>query len=41
MSESVMGHKAFKSQLKRYYSFYTVGFIVFLVLLAIAEQMGL
>ncbi len=36
-----MGHKAFKSQLKRYYSFYTVGFIVFLVLLAIAEQMGL
>src|SRR6186997_726219 len=41
MSESVMGHKAFKSQLKRYYSFYTVGFIVFLVLLAIAEQMGM
>ena len=41
MSTSVMGHKAFKSQLKRYYSFYTVGFIVFLVLLAIAEQMGL
>jgi cation/acetate symporter len=41
MSTSVMGHKAFKSQLKRYYSFYTVGFLVFLVLLAIAEQMGL
>lgn len=41
MSESVMGHKAFKSQLKRYYSFYTGGFIVFLLLLAVAEQMGL
>ena len=41
MSESVMGHKAFKSQLKKYYSFYTGGFIVFLILLAIAEQMGL
>ncbi len=41
MSESVMGHKAFKSQLKKYYSFYTGGFIVFLILLAIAEQMGM
>ena len=41
MSESVMGHKAFKAQLKRYYSFYTGGFIVFLLALAVAEQMGL
>jgi cation/acetate symporter len=41
MSEAVMGHKAFKSQLKRYYSFYTGGFIAFLIALAIAEQMGM
>jgi cation/acetate symporter len=31
----------FKSQLKKYYSFYTGGFIAFVVLLAIAEAMGL
>jgi len=41
MSQSVMGHKAFKAQLKKYYSFYTGGFIVFLLALAVAEQMGL
>ncbi len=41
MSESVMGHKAFKSQLKKYYSFYTGGFIAFLLALAVAEQMGM
>jgi len=41
MSQSVMGHKAFKSQLQKYYSFYTGGFIVFLLALAIAEQMGM
>ncbi len=41
MSESVMGHKAFKSQLKKYYSWYTGGFIVFLVSLAVAEQLGM
>ncbi len=34
-------NKAFKSQLKRVYSFYTLGFLTFVVLLAIAEQMGL
>ena len=33
--------KQFYGQLKKYYSFYTVGFIVFLVFLAIAEQMGM
>jgi cation/acetate symporter len=32
---------AFKSQLKKYYSFYTGGFIGFLILLAIGEQMGM
>ncbi len=34
-------NKAFKSQLKRVYSFYTLGFLSFVVILAIAEQMGL
>jgi cation/acetate symporter len=33
--------KAFKSQLKKIYSWYTGGFLVFLVGLAIAEQVGL
>jgi cation/acetate symporter len=33
--------REFNSQLKKYYSFYTGGFVVFVVLLAIAEQMGL
>jgi cation/acetate symporter len=41
MSQSVMGHKAFKAQLQKYYSFYTGGFLLFLVGLATAEQMGL
>ncbi len=34
-------HVSFKQQLKRYYSFYTIGFITFVVLLGIAEQMGM
>jgi cation/acetate symporter len=38
---STFSHAAFNSQLKKYYSFYTGGFIVFLLLLAIAEQMGM
>ena len=33
--------RAFFQQLKKYYGFYTIGFITFLVLLAIAEQMGM
>jgi cation/acetate symporter len=41
MSQPVMGHKAFNAQLKKYYSFYTGGFIAFLLALAAAEQMGL
>lgn len=32
---------AFFSRLKRYYSFYTGGFIAFIILMAILEQMGL
>jgi cation/acetate symporter len=31
----------FKAQLKKYYTFYTGGFITFVVLLGIAEQMGM
>jgi cation/acetate symporter len=31
----------FTRQLKKYYTFYTGGFVIFVVLLAIAEQMGL
>src|SRR5262245_45323771 len=34
-------HSAFNSQLKKYYSFYTCGFIGFVVALAIAEQVGM
>ena len=33
--------KAFFQQLKKYYGFYTIGFIGFLIALAIAEQMGM
>ncbi len=41
MNADVMGHKAFKAQLKKYYTWYTGGFLVFLAFLAIAEQMGM
>jgi cation/acetate symporter len=37
----VQSHSAFKSQLRKYYSWYTGGFIGFLIFLAIAEQMGM
>ena len=36
-----MSAPTFKQQLKRYYSFYTLGFITFVILLGIAEQMGM
>ncbi|MCX7157785.1 MAG: VC_2705 family sodium/solute symporter [Proteobacteria bacterium] len=41
MNTEVMGHKAFKAQLKKYYTWYTGGFLVFLAFLAVAEQMGM
>jgi cation/acetate symporter len=41
MSAQTSSNKAFFNQLKKYYSFYTGGFIAFLILLAIAERMGL
>jgi cation/acetate symporter len=41
MSQVVTTQSSFNAQLKRYYTFYTGGFITFLLLLAVAEQMGL
>ena len=41
MSQAAFSQSAFTQQLKKYYTFYTGGFLVFIVLLAIAEQMGL
>ena len=40
MNQAV-SHSAFKSQLRKYYSFYTGGFIGFVILLAVAEQLGM
>jgi cation/acetate symporter len=40
MNQTV-SHSAFKSMLKKYYTFYAGGFIGFVILLAIAEQMGM
>src|SRR5215203_1697286 len=41
MSQAAVSHSSFNSQLKKYYSFYTGGFISFLIVLAVAEQLGL
>jgi len=41
MSTGTFSHSAFNSQLKKYYTFYAGGFIAFVILLAIAEQMGM
>ena len=41
MSQVAFSHRTFNQQLKRYYTFYTGGFLAFLFVLAIAEQMGL
>jgi cation/acetate symporter len=38
---AVQSHSSFKSQLKKYYSWYAGGFIGFVILLGIAEQMGM
>jgi hypothetical protein len=40
MSAQVSSNRAFFNQLKKYYTFYTGGFVVFLIVLAILEQMG-
>ena len=41
MSAAPQSQKAFTSQLKKVYSWYTGGFVIFVALLAIAEQMGM
>ena len=41
MTTKISANRAFYNQLKRYYGLYTGGFIGFVVLLAIAEQLGL
>jgi cation/acetate symporter len=41
MSTATFSHSAFNRQLKKYYIFYTLGFIGFLAALAVAEQMGM
>ncbi len=38
---SISQNRAFFNQLRKYYTWYTGGFITFLILLAIAEQLGL
>jgi cation/acetate symporter len=40
-SANQASQRAFFGQLKKYYGFYTIGFITFLIFLAIAEQMGM
>jgi cation/acetate symporter len=34
-------NRAFFNQLKKYYTWYTGGFVVFVLFLAVAEQMGM
>jgi len=41
MSSQVFSHKTFNQSLKKYYSFYTGGFIAFVLVLAVAEQIGM
>jgi cation/acetate symporter len=41
MSARISANKAFFNQLKKYYSWYTGGFVVFVIALAILERMGL
>ena len=40
MSTQAFSHKTFNQSLKKYYTFYTGGFLAFLIALAIAEQVG-
>jgi len=41
MSAQVSSNRAFFNQLKKYYTWYTGGFIAFIIVLAILEQLGL
>jgi cation/acetate symporter len=40
MSTATFSQKSFNAQLKKYYSFYTLGFLGFIIVLAIAEWLG-
>jgi len=40
-TQATFSHSAFFQQLKKYYTFYTGGFILFLLALALAEQLGM
>ena len=40
-TQAAFSHSAFFQQLKKYYTFYTGGFILFLLALAVAEQLGM
>ena len=41
MRNGAFSQKAFTQSLKKYYSVYTGGFIAFVIILAIAEQLGM
>ena len=41
MSSTISSNRAFFNQLKKYYTWYTGGFIAFVVVLAVLEQLGL
>ena len=41
MSQADFSHKTFFGKLKKYYFFYTIGFLAFVFALAIAEQLGM
>ncbi|MCD6043532.1 MAG: sodium:solute symporter, partial [Burkholderiales bacterium] len=41
MSAVISDNRAFFNQLRKYYSVYTGGFLLFVIALAIAEQMGM
>jgi len=41
MSQAVFSQRSFTQQLKKYYAIYTGGFLAFVILLAIAEQIGM
>ena len=41
MSTAAFSQSNFNRQLKKYYTFYTGGFIAFLLALALAEQLGM
>ena len=41
MSTAAFSHSGFFRQLRKYYTFYTGGFILFLLALAVAEQLGM